>query len=128
MRNFREELFKAETLSRLFVLTAILVGLAALAPLSTATAPPLTISVVNNSEKQIRHFYLSPANSDNWGPDQLGEPISAGSSRTLNVSWEQSTIKLVAEDQDGCFMYQTVEASGSLTWTISSTTARDCGD
>ena len=126
MRNFREELFKAETLSRVFVLTAILVGLAA-APLSTATAP-LTINVVNDSERQIRHVYLSPANNDNWGPDQLSEPISAGTSRTLNVSWEQSTIKLVAEDQDGCFMYQTVETAGSLTWTINNNTARDCGD
>lgn len=127
MRNFREELFKAETLSRLFVVTAILVGLAALAPLSTATAP-LAITVVNNSDKQIRHLYLSPANSNDWGPDQLSEPINAGTSRTVNVSWEQSTVKLVAEDQDGCFMYQTTEASGSLTWTISNATARDCGD
>jgi len=127
MRNFREELFKAETLARLFALTAILVGLAALAPLSTATAP-LTITVVNNSDRQIRHFYLSPANNDQWGPDQLSEPISAGTNRTLNVSWEQSTVKLVAEDQDGCFMVQTVEAAGTLTWEISSSTARDCGD
>lgn len=115
------------TFLKTMVVIATLVGLAALAPLSKATAP-LSITVVNNSDKQIRHFYLSSTNSDNWGPDQLSEPISAGTSRTLNVSWEQSTIKLVAEDQDGCFMYQTVEASGSLTWTITGYTSRDCGD
>ena len=115
------------TLLKTMVVIATLAALSALAPLSTATAP-LTINVVNDSDKQIRHFYLSPANSDNWGPDQLSDPISAGTSRTLNVSWEQSTIKLVAEDQDGCFMYQTVEIAGSLTWTINSTTPRNCGD
>lgn len=115
------------TFLKTMVVIATLAVLAALAPLSTATAP-LSITVVNNSDRQIRHFYLSSTNGDNWGPDQLSEPISAGTSRTFNVSWEQSTIKLVAEDQDGCFMYETVEAGGSLTWAISSNTARDCGD
>ena len=115
------------TFLKTMVVIATLAVLSALAPLSTATAP-VTLNVVNDSDKQIRHFYLSPANNDNWGPDQLSEPISAGTSRTLNVSWEQSTIKLVAEDQDGCFMYQTVETAGSVTWTINSSTARDCGD
>jgi hypothetical protein len=127
MKNLPKALWKARTQSRFLVLAALLAAVAALAPLSNATAP-LTITVVNNSDKQIRHFYLSPANSDNWGPDQLSSPISAGATQTLNVSWDQSTVKLVAEDQDGCFMYQTAEANGSLTWTINSGTARDCGD
>ena len=115
------------TLLKTMVVIATLAALSVLTPFSTATAP-LTINVVNDSDKQIRHFYLSPANNDDWGPDQLDEPINAGTSRTLNLSWEQSTIKLVAEDQDGCFMYQTVETAGNLTWTINSNTARDCGD
>src|SRR6185369_15471330 len=70
---------------------------------SFASAPSVTITVTNNSSRDIRHLYLSPANNDNWGPDQLGNSaIGSGSSRQLNVSWEEATVKLVAEDQDGC--------------------------
>ena len=95
---------------------------------SLASAPTLTITVNNNSSREIRHFYLSPANNDSWGPDQLdNSPIGAGISRQLNVSWEQSTVKLVAEDQDGCFLQTTVEASGNPEWTIDNNTSRNCG-
>src|ERR1044072_9149280 len=38
---------------------------------SLASALTLTITVNNNSSREIRHLYLSPANNDNWGPDQL---------------------------------------------------------
>jgi hypothetical protein len=106
------------------------VGLsAALTPLSSATQPQLTISIVNNSQWEIRHLYLSPADNDNWGTDQLNESsISSGATRTLNVSWDQSSVKLVAEDQDGCFMETTVAASGNPVWTITSEASRNCGE
>lgn len=94
----------------------------------SGAAPPLTITVVNNSSWEIRHFYLSPADNDNWGPDQLNNsPISAGATRELNVSWDQSSVKLVAEDQDGCFLTTTVGTSGSPSWTITSQSTRNCG-
>lgn len=110
------------------MLVAVLGTVAALTPLSTATAPALTITVANNSGREIRHLYLSPADNDNWGSDQLQSAISSGTTRSLNVAWNQSTVKLVAEDQDGCFMTTTVEASGNQTWTITSDTTRNCGD
>jgi len=129
MRNLRDALLNSRIYFRLLMLAAVLSTLAALTPLSSATAPPLTISVVNNSGWEIRRFYLSPANNDNWGPDQLnGSSISPGATRNLNVSWDQSAVKLVAEDQDGCFLSTTVEASGSPVWTIASDAARNCGD
>ena len=94
-----------------------------------ASAPALTITVTNNSSREIRHLYLSPANNDNWGPDQLdNSPIGSGITRQLNVSWEQSTVKLVAEDQDGCFLSKTVETSGSPEWTIDNNSSRNCGN
>jgi hypothetical protein len=102
--------------------------LSTLTPLSATTAPPLTIKVVNNSSREIRRVYLSPVDNDNWGPDQLNDSsISPGATRTLDVSWDQSTVKLVAEDQDGCFMYTTVEATGNPVWTITNDTTRNCG-
>lgn len=96
---------------------------------SLASAPTLTITVNNNSSREIRHLYLSPASNDNWGPDQLNNSsISPGGSRQLNVSWEDSTVKLVAEDSDGCFVSTTVQASGSPEWTIDNNSSRNCGN
>ena len=129
MRNLRDALLNSRIYSRCLILVAVLSTLAALAPLSTATAPVLTINVVNNSAWEIRHLYLSPADNDNWGADQLnGSSINPGTTRSLNVSWNQSSVKLVAEDRDGCFLQTTVEASGTPVWTITSDTPRNCGD
>lgn len=128
MRNLRNALLNSKLYFRFLMLVAGLSMLAALAPLSTATAPSLTISVVNNSQWEIRHLYLSPADNDNWGADQLQSSISSGATRNLNVSWDQSTVKLVAEDQDGCFMNTTLDATGSPVWTIASDATRNCGD
>ncbi len=93
-----------------------------------APAQTMTLVIVNNSAKEIRHLYLSPAENDNWGVDQLnGSSIGPGATRTLNVTWEQSTVKVVAEDEDGCFLTTTVEVTGSVQWTITSDSARNCG-
>ena len=129
MRNLCHALLTSKTRFRFLILVAVFGVLSTLAPLSGASPTSLTITVVNNSGREIRSLYLSPADNDNWGPDQLNEsPISAGATRTLNASWDQSTVKLVAEDQDGCFMQATVEASGNPVWTIASDAARNCGN
>ncbi|MDX6497722.1 MAG: hypothetical protein QOG23_982 [Blastocatellia bacterium] len=125
MRNLRDALLNPRIYFRVLMLVAVL---STLTPLSATTAPPLTIKVVNNSSREIRRLYLSPVDNDNWGADQLNESsLSPGTARNLNVSWDQSTVKLVAEDQDGCFLNTTVEATGTPVWTITSDTTRDCG-
>jgi hypothetical protein len=127
MKNLPDEPLNFKICFRVLLLVAGLCTLAALTPRSSATVS-LTISVVNNGGVEIRHFYLSPADNDNWGPDQLNETaISPGATRNLEVSWDQSTVKLVAEDQDGCFLNTTVAATGSPVWTITGDTSRDCG-
>ena len=129
MKNLRDAFLNSRTRFCSLMLIAVFSTLAALPRLSTASAPPLTltIKVVNNSGWEIRHLYLSPVSNDNWGSDQLSGYISPGTTRTLNVSWDQSTVKLVAEDQDGCFLSTTVDATGSPVWTINSDASRDCG-
>lgn len=127
MRNLTDQFLNLKMFFRVLMLVAGVCMLAVLMPRSSATSA-LTISIVNNGGSEIRHFYLSPADNDNWGPDQLNETIiSPGATRTLEVSWDQSTVKLVAEDQDGCFLNATVAATGSPVWTITSDTPRDCG-
>jgi hypothetical protein len=129
MRNLRNAILKSRIGFGFLMLVAVICTFAATAPRSSVAAPSVSITVVNNSERAIRYLYLSPANNDNWGADQLdGSSISSGATRTLSVSWDQATVKLVAEDQEGCFMSTTVDASGSPTWTIDGNTTRNCGN
>jgi hypothetical protein len=126
MKNLPNEFPNFKVCFRILILVTAVCALAALTPRATATTS-FTISVVNNGGSEIRHVYLSPADNDNWGSDQLNTSISAGATRNLQVSWDQSTVKVVAEDQEGCFLTTTVSASGTQVWTLTNDTARDCG-
>jgi hypothetical protein len=96
---------------------------------AAATAQSVTLTVVNNSPRDIRYLYLSPTDSDNWGADQLSESaISPGATRTLNITWDQAAIKLVGEDQDGCFLSTTKSVTSNIEWTIASDAPRNCGN
>ncbi|HEX8144755.1 MAG TPA: hypothetical protein VF553_19455 [Pyrinomonadaceae bacterium] len=98
------------------------------APMLTGAQTQTTITVVNNSKWEIRHLYLSPADNDNWGPDQLNDgAISPGQSFSLSVSGNQSQVKVISEDQDGCFLYKTVDATSSSVWTITNDATPNCG-
>jgi len=129
----RITLRKSSPLSVSLVVLGIFVGLMVCAPmLSRADVATTTaITIVNNSSREIRHVYLSPPDQNNWGPDQLVNsviPAGGGSFTISNVSCSSSTIKVIAEDQDGCFLYQVVTCSENATWTITTSTARDCGN
>jgi hypothetical protein len=109
----------------------ILVALAiAIVPV-ISSAKPLTasIQIVNSSSRTIRNVYLSHANADDWGSNQLGDStIGAGASFTIsNVSWDEQQVKVIAEDQDGCFLSEVVAVASTSTWTITNNTAADCG-
>jgi hypothetical protein len=96
--------------------------------LSKAARFATSITITNNSSREIRHVYLSPANQDNWGDDQLTSGLAGGGSVTLNnVACSGTGVKVIAEDQDGCFMYRVVSCDQTTTWTIANDTTRDCG-
>jgi len=128
----RTTLRKSSTLFTSLVALAICVGIMVCAPLlSTAHVPTTSITIVNNSGREIRHVYLSPPDQNNWGSDQLVNsviPPNGGSFTLGNVSCGGSSIKVIAEDQDGCFAYQVVSCSEAATWTITNDTTRDCGN
>ena len=116
---------------RNFYRLAILsLSLFALAALSSARTPMATsVNVVNNSSREIRAVYLSHVNADDWTGNQLnnGAVIAAGQSYNLsNVACDQQQVKVIAEDQDGCFLSTVVSCGDSATWTITNDTARDC--
>ena len=103
--------------------------LAALPMLSSARVNTTTINIVNNSSREIRHVYLSHVDADDWSADQLNNSaIGANQSSALNnVSWDASQVKVIGEDQDGCFASTAVATGGSVTWTITNDTPADCG-
>jgi hypothetical protein len=128
MKNILHAIFSTRVIPGVMTLVVVLCVVSAATAVS-ATFAPLTIRVVNNSGSDIQHLYLAPANTDNWGSDELGgTPISPGVTRTLNVSWDHPSIKLVGEDRDGCFLTTTVEASGELEWNINADSPRNCGN
>ncbi len=112
---------------RFALLGMAMFAVVAIAPMSRAQAP-VTITIVNNSALEIRHLYLSPAHNDDWGADELNDSsIAPGATRTLTVSWDGATVKLVGEDRDGCFISTTAETAAGVEWTITGDTPRNCG-
>ena len=116
--------------SPLALLVALLCGFMA-APSLSRSKPQATITVTNNSSREVDHLYTSPTDRKEWSADQLpeGSRVQTGASFTLtNVICERDQIKVIAEDKDGCFMYVLISCQEPSTWTISNTTPRDCGN
>ena len=115
---------------RLIIICVALLAFASVPLLSTArTGTSTSVNIVNNSNRVIRSVYLSHINADDWTGNQLsnGANIGPGQSSTLsNVACDQQQVKVIAEDQDGCFLTTVVSCGESSTWTITNSTAADC--
>jgi hypothetical protein len=106
---------------------ALFVG-AALPLLSSARSPSTSVNIVNNSNRVIRNVYISHVDQNDWSGNQLGNTtIGPGQSFNLNnVTCDQQQVKVIGEDQDGCFLSTVVNCGDSATWTITNDTAADC--
>src|SRR5205807_1094091 len=113
----------------LWRLATLSIALFALTVLSSARTATTSVNIVNNSNKEIRNVYLSHVNVDDCGGNQLGDAtILPGQSFNLsNVGCDQQQVKVVAEDQDGCFLSTVINCGDNSVWTITNLTARDCG-
>jgi len=121
---------KSNPLTTSLAVLGVFVVLLVCAPLlSRAHAPATSVTIVNNSSREIRHVYLSPPDQNNWGPDQLGSSVIAagGGSVTINANCSGS-VKVIAEDHEGCFFYTTASCEDDSTWTITNDTVPDCGN
>lgn len=114
---------------RLIIVCIALSALAALPLISSARSVNSTsINIVNNSSRQIRNVYLSRVDVDDWGANQLTNAIAPGQSVTIsNDSCDTQQIKVIGEDQDGCFLSAVVACGTSSTWTITNDAVADCG-
>jgi len=104
-----------------------LVGLTLLAAARTPNA--ISITVRNSAHRDIRHLYLAAGDPNNWGPDQLGgSVIATGASYTLSdVACNGASVRVIAEDGDGCFTYYNAACDADQTWEVTDASARDCG-
>ncbi len=116
----------------LLITSIALCASAALLLLASVRAHPVatSLNVVNSSNWQINHLYLSAVNDDNWSADQLnGRVLSNGDSVVLdNVACNSTQIKVISENTDGCFLSQIVTCGGNATWTITNEATPDCGN
>lgn len=128
----RIRLHKSNPLSIALLVLGLLVATMVYSPLlSKAYAPTSAITIVNNSSHEVRHVFLSAPDQNNWSSDQIGSstiPANGGSATISNVSCNGPSIKVIAEDEDGCFIYQVVTCADSVTWTITDAATRDCGN
>ena len=116
--------------SLLAVVALSLTGLASGTKLLRAPTLSSSITIVNNSSKEIRHLFLSPPDSNSWSGDQLHDStITPSQSFTVSdAACTGANIKVIAEDQDGCFLYQVVSCTSESSWTITNDATPDCGN
>jgi len=109
---------KAATLcvAGLFVSLLLLGGSQAMA------SDTATVTVTNDSDWAIMHFFLSAADSANWGPDQLGQGVikTGGSFKLANIPCDAYDVKLVDEDGDQCVVGGVDLCAQSDHWVITS--------
>ena len=124
-------MFKPSSQTALFYRVAILIAALCIPALLLSARPTTTtITVVNNSNQEIRHLYLSSVDQDNWGPDLLNNSVvRPGESFTINnPTCSDPQIKVVGEDQNGCFVSGVVSCSSNSTWTITTGDIPNCGN
>lgn len=87
-----------------------------------------TVTVINHSQRDIHHIYLAAGSPDNWGPDQLnGATLRSGSSYVVSGVSCSGTVRVIAEDRNGCFVYYTASCDVDQTWEITTGATPDCG-
>jgi len=117
-------------IKRNLLLLIILGAAIAALPLLSRAQQSTSVNIVNVSTHEIRHVYFSHVGADDWSGNQLGDSvISPGQSFTLsNVACDQQQVKVIGEDEDGCFLSTVVNCGDNAVWTITNVASRDCGN
>ena len=108
--------------------TAVLLGVALMslaafglpAAAHAAKGKKATVKVVNKSDWELHHFFLSSTGEDEWGPDQLGDEV-IGTDESFQLSQipcDSYDVKLIDEDDDECVVEDVDICGGSESWVI----------
>lgn len=85
-----------------------------------AGAKKATVKIINASNWDIHHIFLSSADDSEWGPDQLDDSIlSKGDSLTLtDIPCDDYDVKVVDEDGDECVIEEVDLCGDDSYWKI----------
>lgn len=86
------------------LLATVLAGCITIFAGNVLAAEGVTVTIKNDSSFTFEEMYLSPTNTNQWGPDQLGEQVIApGGSFALNgIPAGSYDFRLIDEDNDTC--------------------------
>lgn len=86
------------------------------------------VTVHNDSEWAIFHFYLSSSDDDEWGPDQLGRDVieNGGSFTLTDIPCDEYDVKLVDEDGDECVVEAVDVCGEDDEWLITDDDLLEC--
>lgn len=92
------------SLLRLAPFATALAGVLVVFAGNVSAADGVTVTIKNDSSFTFEELYLSPTNTNQWGPDQLGaQVIAPGGTFALNgIPAGDYDFKLIDEDQDTC--------------------------
>lgn len=93
-----------------------------------AAGKKATVTVVNKSDWEIHHFFMSSVGEDEWGPDQLGdEVIGTDEAFSLKqIPCDSYDVKLVDEDGDECVVEEVDICGGAAKWVITNKNLLGC--
>lgn len=113
-----------KSVSRFAVL--LLAGVVAMS--SIAAMGESDVIIKNDSSWVLTELYLSPADDNEWGPDQLGNHvIGSGDEFTLSeIPCEVYDIRLVDEDDDVCILEGVALCNHEAGWHITNQSLLQC--
>jgi hypothetical protein len=88
-----------------------------------------TVTIVYASDWEIHHFFLSPSDDDEWGPDQLGKDVikaKGGSYKLTDIACDTWDVKLVDEDGDECVVEEVDLCREDATWKLTNQDLLKC--
>ena len=80
-----------------------------------------SLRIRNNTRWEISRIYMSTAETDNWGPDQLGDNVlrSGGSYTMTGIRPAEYDIRFIDEDNDQCVL-RNIQIFENTYWTLTS--------
>lgn len=86
------------------------------------------VKIVNKSDWEIHHFFLSSTEEDEWGPDQLGDDVIGTDESFMlsDVPCDSYDVKLIDEDDDECVVEDVDICGGAEQWTITNKILLGC--
>lgn len=86
------------------------------------------VTIHNDTEWSIHHFYLSSSANDEWGPDQLGDEVikNGGEFTITGIPCDEYDVKLVDEDGDECVVEAVDVCGEDDSWLITDEDLLEC--